>query len=255
MSGHTLVSNQFGHFLSNQYSELVRKSYAICQHSEHSVDLLNGAIERTIERIRKSGFTDTTKFGGYILQSVKHDFHREERKCTKRHFVSADDYQWEVEQMMKANDHNSQHHHFETELVTKYLFQYLERFYPAKHATLFKVYYTTENNTYRKIVQTQAGVTMSSVKNILSKMKQDVKRNLIKYIIHQESKEIWRDVNNYPLYQISNKLNVRNIFNQTVIPKKGIYLLENERGVREKCIEQLMGNFKAHEIKQFTRQL
>jgi DNA-directed RNA polymerase specialized sigma24 family protein len=258
MSGNTQSLNAFDTFLAKNYSKVRSQAQQIYWGDQQFEDTLQNSILKTRERITKSGFTNTSdyNFSGYLFLANSNQLKLDKKKENRRKFIDADnpDFKDEIEQTVFDNDHSSQPYRDDLETVVRSLFKYLDRYYSQQHATLYKAYYLSNKNSYKKIAE-HSGLAEATVKNILSLMKKDVRENLIPYTIFESTEEVWRPVKFYEgRYWISNKGRVKNKRDKILKEARPcIYRLSRDKKRTYKSLEQLQAVFKPQDCRTFNR--
>jgi DNA-directed RNA polymerase specialized sigma24 family protein len=252
------VVERFDEYINDNYSKLKSDAQRACWNDFAYEDIFQDNIVKVRNRIINSGFTKNQNFGGYLYFSVFNDFKLKQKRQARKRYISINDEDHfnEVESALSNVDHSSQLFYDDLDLVVKSLFKYLDTYYNERYSFLFKTYYLTTNNTYNKLAA-HSRLDYRTIKSVISRMKKDIRLNLINYTKHQYSEEVYRTVNNYSKYMISNKGKVIEILTGKEVEKNedGYYNLVNDQQVmKEKSIEQLQeAIFKREDIHNFCR--
>lgn len=237
-TGYTDQVKQFDAFLFKKYNEIRSQTQQIFWNEDGFEDALQDNVLRVRDRIIKSGFT-SSNYQGYLWLANSNSYKlQQKRKTWSTHTVYNSDLIANLD-VPNSDDHTSEDYYSKVDKKVKHLFNYLDEYHSDLAQQLFIDYYLNGKNTYQKIVE-QSGLNFSTVKKNMSLLKRDLKLNLNGYIKYKELPEVWRTVKHYPLYEVSNKLNIRSLLTGKVIkPRSGYYLLKNEHGKKLKSIEQV----------------
>lgn len=164
--------------LLNHVSFLNKKFKQILNDDEE-LELLNDTYIRLKDRLITNPLTGATTLSSYVLLSFLNEFRR--RSKYKKHFIySIDNPDNEIIINDKLEEselfNNNQEHYDSCDRLTRALFDFIRTRYDDKHTFLFKTYYLTKINSYRKL-STVTGLKYNYIKNLLSAMKADVKNN------------------------------------------------------------------------------
>lgn len=97
--------------------------------------------------------------------------------------------QKEIYQILEEQEffNNRQEYYDDLNALTRLLFKFVYERHSPIHSNLFLTYYLTNDNTYNKL-EIGSGLKFSTVKKIMSTVKNDVKNNFKDYVSAKRSK-------------------------------------------------------------------
>lgn len=175
----------FDSFINEKYKQLKKDARRICHYDSTYSDILTDNVIKVRNRI-SSGFT-VNNYNSYLYVAIANDYKLLKKRANRRQLIPFEDptIQNELEEHFERLQHDKHAYHAKNDKEVRYLFQYLEKTYGEKKATLFKTYYLTSAKTYTKLV-ISTGYTFKYIKQTICDMKKDVKKNLRQYIQQQE---------------------------------------------------------------------
>lgn len=249
MTGHTLAVQRFDDFITKNYVVLKTMAQQVCWNSPNYQDILQDKLLMIRNRILLSGFTGSN-YNGFIWMSLSNSYRLERRNLSRKPILSLPDDYDEVDL-----SGTSRQFHDDLEVLTRHTFKYLDEFYGEKSRILYLQFQNRETNSYAKLAKA-SGLELRTIKNLISKIRKDLKANLINYTVYHTAQEVYRPVKNYEgLYSISNKGNVKS--DQTGELKnvfKGVTRLWKNGIRKSKSISQLQtGVFRPEDCITFNR--
>lgn len=242
VTGFSHQVQNFDDYISVHYTKHLNDAKRTCWLDPDAQDHLNNNVIKVRNRIIKSGFTGNN-FGGYLWMGISNDHRLKKKREARKTFYDFNqpEIQNEIQEYLEGEDHDSQLYQDDLKLFTEYVFRYIEIKYP-EHNILFKTYYLTKINSYKKLA-TYFNYQEQSVRNIIQVMKEDVKVNVINYMRCELAPEQWRPVKHYYGYFVSNKRRVKKekLILKPLMKYKGeVYSLTNHIHTKCKSIEQLL---------------
>lgn len=268
----TTGARYFDDFLQKNYNTIRTDSQRICRNDKDFEDIFHNNLIKIRERIIASGFTATKyvtlekSLYGYCWMSITNDYKLlKKREGKKRVIQILNDSEYSnVENGITQDDvnrfvdeHDKQLYYSQLEVLTKYVFKFLEDFYPIKQQYLFKRYLlTVKYNTYQKAVD-ETGYSLSFVKNTIVSIKKDLKLNLINYIVNDQQPECWKSAKHFHnVIEVSNKGRVRDFENKLLLnpTKTGVYKIYRNSKIEHRNLEQLITSvFQPNELIIYVR--
>jgi hypothetical protein len=249
-SGYSQQVQAFDQFFITNRSKLKVEAQRIFFNHPHFEDCLTNNYIKIRQRIAASGFT-ATKY--HTMERSMYSFfwrslsNESKTLRVKDSRVAVVDVQREsiadlANEALIEDLHNKQLYYDQLDIVVKHLFRFVQLRYNEKNQFLWKLYYLNpDSNTYKKLA-TSTGYKQGSVVEIIRTIKQDIKRNFVKWLKKELIPEVWMSVKDFPTYEISNKGKLRVVATGLIVKPdyKTIYVLWKKRRRTYKSMEQLM---------------
>lgn len=200
-TGYTQQVQEFDLFFIKNYKLLHSKINYLWKSAlteEERTDYLHNSYIKIKKRITASGYTGSN-YMAYTFRTLRFDmmqYHNQKKVKNKKRFVDFDneELQGEINEMLLKENlfSNNQNYYEQLVILVRLLFEFLDKRYSSNHTFVFKTYYLTSSNSYKKLQET-TGYSFNTIKNIISNIKKDIKTNFITYV-----KEKMKDnVDNY----------------------------------------------------------
>lgn len=187
MTGCTITKTQeFDMFFSENYNYLLGFGKLINSKQDYE-SLLHDTYLKCRKRIDLSGFTGSTflNFVRMSMSNLKTDNYRK----TKNYVIidiEDTDFQDEIDsRLLKDADYLEQRKNYDNEMsyLNTMAFEYVDKYFTAKENMVFKTYFILKNKqlNYKQLAEA-TNYSITTVSNIIMKIKKELRENLITYI-------------------------------------------------------------------------
>jgi len=169
-------------------------------------DLLHEVYEKLYLKFSKDGFILEPKHNiekkllEYTKTAIRNTYlTKKKQKSTNPKFkLKLSEHLEEVEeelQIRKDIDEDTKTYQQQLEFFTKNIFQYLKTNYPDYKIYIFKTYYLSNPKNKKinyKTLALRTNYSVSTVCNIIQEIKRDLKKNLLTYIVENQTKSFFK---------------------------------------------------------------
>jgi len=181
-------TKEFDEFFKENYKYLNEFSKSINPKNDYK-SLVHDVYLRTRTRINEHGYDghDYLNFTRVALMNLFKSNYRSEKKKTMINIENEDYYQTIEQILLQKEEQNEQENDRQNLNVylTTMVYDYIDHYYNQKEVFIFRTYYLLKHKhlNYKQLAEA-TGYSITSVSNIIKKMKKDLRQNLKSYILN-----------------------------------------------------------------------
>lgn len=180
---------EFDLYVQKNYKEIKKSANTICKSYKNDEvdDIINDTYIKLKKKIQRDGFKGKN-YAGYYWISIKNEFGMKLRKIKREKLISIDDsfndfmdYSLIIEKVLLEQHETARlSDEYDNELmdITKDLFEYIEIIFNDREVYLFKNYYLTPKNTYKKLSKL-TGYSITECSLTIKEMKKRIREGFI----------------------------------------------------------------------------
>ena len=177
---------EFDEFFVKEYDYLVQFSRSIDPQSQYE-DLLHDCYLRCKDRITVNGYSGLT-FMNFMRVTIMNTYksnYRLQQKRPQIHFDNENYYATIETNLQIKRDQEQQEMEYQSQVsfINTMLYGYIDENFDERDRFVFKTYFLLRNKkmNYKTLAEV-SGFSITTVSNIIKRMKQDIKMNLENYI-------------------------------------------------------------------------
>lgn len=175
---------KFNKFFNDKYEHLLN----YCDRYDYPQDLLHHAYEKTLNKIKKSGWEGSNNYyTTYIINTIVNTYINEKKHSYNKKtdfIIDNEDYYCDVVDSIDV----SEEMYIQNQYIVSKLFKYIQYKLQAteEEVMIFKLYYlSNEKMTYKKINKL-TGINKNRITRILKKIKTELNNNFINYLREED---------------------------------------------------------------------
>lgn len=184
MGEHQRKIEEFNKFFTENYNLLTGFSKSINPKADYE-SLTHNSYIKCINAIEKRGYDgkDYLNFTRVVVMNTYKSNYRDKKNIIS--FEDAD-FEIEIESCLHLKDYQDQQEEEirrKEEFLNTIIYEFVDRYYSRKENFIFKTYYLLQRKkiNYKQLSEV-TGYSITSVSNVIKKIKKDLKENLLRYI-------------------------------------------------------------------------
>jgi RNA polymerase sigma factor (sigma-70 family) len=177
---------EFNQFFNKEYNYLKGFTKSINPKNDYQ-SLLHTVYLRCYDRIKSNGF-EGKNYMNFTRVALMNSYKSQYRQNKSRVIIDIEDpnYYNKVEEILLLNENQSQQQQlldFELSYIVNGIYEYVDKYYSDKEKFIFKTYFllSSKKINYKQLSEA-THYSISTVSNIIKKIKKDLRENLIMYL-------------------------------------------------------------------------
>jgi RNA polymerase sigma factor (sigma-70 family) len=178
---------EFNEFFIKEYQYLMGFSKSINPQSDYE-SLLHDCYLRCRDRIEINGY-EGTNYMNFMRVTIMNTFKSNYRNLKKRQIIDIENqnYYNTIEDILLQKEEQQEQEIeaiHQNEYLTTMIYEYVDNFYNQKENYIFKTYFILKHRhlNYKQLAQA-TGYSITSVSNVIKRIKKDLRKNIYSYII------------------------------------------------------------------------